>query len=112
MVTTQPKQTASETVLLAADDLAAAGKDEFTEFDLTVAAWSLDRARTTMTSSAPPAVRRTCFERIMSSPRQVAEPGRETRRGIANDCTFEAPYRYWTPVSRAAADLGHHRDWP
>jgi hypothetical protein len=45
VVTTQPKQTASETVLLAADDLAAAGKDEFTEFDLTVAAWSIDRFR-------------------------------------------------------------------
>lgn len=45
MVTTQPKQTASETVLLAADDLAAAGKAEFSEWDLTVAAWSLDRFR-------------------------------------------------------------------
>ena len=45
MVTTQPKQTASETVLLAADDLASAGKLEFTEWDLTVAAWSIDRFR-------------------------------------------------------------------
>lgn len=45
MVTTQPKQTASETVLLAAADLDSAGKDEFSEFDLTVAAWSIDRFR-------------------------------------------------------------------
>lgn len=45
MVTTQPKQTASETVLLAADDLTSAGKTEFTEWDLTVAAWSIDRFR-------------------------------------------------------------------
>lgn len=45
MVTTPHKQTASETVLLAADDLASAGKAEFTEWDLTVAAWSLDRFR-------------------------------------------------------------------
>jgi hypothetical protein len=45
VVTTQAKQTASETVLLAADDLASAGKAEFTEWDLTVAAWSIDRFR-------------------------------------------------------------------
>jgi hypothetical protein len=48
MVTTptQPRQfTASETVLLAAADLVAAGNQEFSEWDLTVAAWARDRAR-------------------------------------------------------------------
>jgi hypothetical protein len=45
MVTTSQKLTASETVLLAAADLAAAGKHEFSEWDLTVAAWALDRFR-------------------------------------------------------------------
>ena len=45
MVTTPQKLTASETVLLAAADLAAAGKQEFSEWDLTVAAWALDRLR-------------------------------------------------------------------
>jgi hypothetical protein len=48
MVTTptqQPQFTASETVLLAAADLAAAGNQEFSEWDLTVAAWARDRAR-------------------------------------------------------------------
>jgi hypothetical protein len=45
MVTTPQKLTASETVLLSADDLTAAGNQEFSEFDLTVAAWSRDRFR-------------------------------------------------------------------
>ena len=45
MVTTPHKLTASETVLLAAADLAAAGRHEFSEWDLTVAAWALDRLR-------------------------------------------------------------------
>jgi hypothetical protein len=46
MVSAQlPRYTASESVLLAADDLTAAGKEEFSEWDLTVAAWSVDRAR-------------------------------------------------------------------
>ncbi len=45
MVTTPQKLTASETVLLAAADLAASGKQEFSEWDLTVAAWALDRLR-------------------------------------------------------------------
>ena len=43
--TTQPKLTASESVLLAASDLVAAGNEEFSEWDLTVAAWSRDRFR-------------------------------------------------------------------
>lgn len=45
MVATQQKLTASETVLLAADDLAVAGNEEFSEWDLTVAAWARDRFR-------------------------------------------------------------------
>ena len=45
MVTTPQKLTASETVLLAAADLTADGKQEFSEWDLTVAAWALDRQR-------------------------------------------------------------------
>lgn len=45
MVTTPQKLTASETVLLAAAKLAAAGNEEFTEWDLTVAAWTIDRLR-------------------------------------------------------------------
>lgn len=45
MVTTQQKHTASEIVLLAAEDLTSAGNHEFSEWDLTVAAWSLDRFR-------------------------------------------------------------------
>jgi hypothetical protein len=45
MVTTPQKLTASETVLLAAADLTADGKQEFSEWDLTVAAWTLDRQR-------------------------------------------------------------------
>lgn len=42
---TPQKLTASESVLLAASDLVAAGNDEFSEWDLTVAAWSRDRFR-------------------------------------------------------------------
>ena len=45
MVTTPQKLTASETVLLAAADLTAVGNQEFSEWDLTVAAWALDRLR-------------------------------------------------------------------
>jgi hypothetical protein len=45
MVTTKQKFTASELVLLAASDLTAAGNQEFSEWDLTVAAWSIDRFR-------------------------------------------------------------------
>ena len=45
MLTTKQKFTASEVVLLAANDLTAAGQQEFSEWDLTVAAWSLDRFR-------------------------------------------------------------------
>ncbi|MFO0802429.1 MAG: hypothetical protein U0791_04815 [Gemmataceae bacterium] len=45
MITTKQKHTASEVVLLAANDLTAAGQQEFSEWDLTVAAWSLDRFR-------------------------------------------------------------------
>lgn len=45
MVTTPHKLTASETVLLAAADLTAAGNPEFTEWDLTVASWARDRTR-------------------------------------------------------------------
>ncbi|MBA4191208.1 MAG: hypothetical protein C0467_24775 [Planctomycetaceae bacterium] len=43
--TLPPKITASESVLLAADDLTSAGKEEFSEWDLTIAAWSRDRNR-------------------------------------------------------------------
>jgi len=45
MVLAQHKHTASEIVLMAADDLTAAGNQEFSEWDLTVAAWSVDRFR-------------------------------------------------------------------
>ncbi len=45
MVAAQEKFTASESVLLAADDLTTAGNQEFSEWDLTVAAWSRDRFR-------------------------------------------------------------------
>ena len=38
-------RTAADIVLLAAADLSAAGNTEFTEWDLAVAAWSLDRTR-------------------------------------------------------------------
>ncbi len=43
--TLPPKITGSESVLLAADDLTTAGKEEFSEWDLTIAAWSRDRNR-------------------------------------------------------------------
>ena len=45
MVTTKQKFTASEIVLLAASELTAAGNQEFSEWDLTVQAWSIDRFR-------------------------------------------------------------------
>ena len=45
MVTTPQKLTASETVLLAAADLTTAGNQEFSEWDLTVAAWTLNPLR-------------------------------------------------------------------
>ena len=45
MPTLAPKSTASESVLLAADDLDRAGKEEFSEWDLTVAAYARDPAR-------------------------------------------------------------------
>jgi hypothetical protein len=41
----QRKSTAAQVILLAADDLAAAGTKEFTEWELTVAAWQRDPAR-------------------------------------------------------------------
>jgi hypothetical protein len=37
--------TAVQIILMAADDLTAAGSEEFSEFDLTVAAWNRDRQR-------------------------------------------------------------------
>ena len=45
MVAAKEKFTAAESVLLAADDLTTAGNQEFSEWDLTVAAWSRDRFR-------------------------------------------------------------------
>ena len=45
MILTEQKQTAAQVILLAADDLMAAGAAEFSEWDLTVAAWSRDRFR-------------------------------------------------------------------
>jgi hypothetical protein len=45
MVAAKEKFTAAESVLLAADDLTTAGNLEFSEWDLTVAAWSRDRFR-------------------------------------------------------------------
>lgn len=41
----QQKFTASQVILLAADNLAKSGSQEFSEWDLTVAAWALDRFR-------------------------------------------------------------------
>lgn len=41
----RPTRAAAEVVLLAAADLTAAGTPVFSEWDLTVAAWSLDRRR-------------------------------------------------------------------
>src|SRR5947209_12902349 len=40
-----PRLTAAEIILLAADDLSAGGTPEFTEWDLTVASWARDRHR-------------------------------------------------------------------
>lgn len=45
MILAEQKLTAAQTILLAADDLTAAGRFEFSEWDLTVAAWSRDRFR-------------------------------------------------------------------
>ena len=45
MVTTERKLTAGQVILLAADDLMASGMAEFSEWDLTMAAWSRDRFR-------------------------------------------------------------------
>jgi hypothetical protein len=45
MVAPPKKHTAADIVLLAAADLTAAGNAEFSEWDLTVAAWSRDRFR-------------------------------------------------------------------
>jgi hypothetical protein len=45
VATAEPKLTAAQAILVAAADLAAAGNHEFTEWDLTVAAWSRDRFR-------------------------------------------------------------------
>jgi len=45
MVTTERKLTAGQVILLAADDLMATGMAEFSEWDLTVAAWARDRFR-------------------------------------------------------------------
>lgn len=46
MTTAPPaKLTAAQVVLLAADDLAEAGQQEFSEWELTVAAWSRDPSR-------------------------------------------------------------------
>ncbi|MCZ2344085.1 MAG: hypothetical protein LC104_20170 [Bacteroidales bacterium] len=45
MVAPERKLTASQVILLAAADLAEAGNQEFSEWDLTVAAWTRDRFR-------------------------------------------------------------------
>jgi hypothetical protein len=45
MMGPERRLTAVQVILLAADDLATGGKDEFSEFDLTVAAWNRDRQR-------------------------------------------------------------------
>jgi hypothetical protein len=45
MIGTERKLTAVQMILLAADDLVAAGADDFSEWDLTVAAWNRDRHR-------------------------------------------------------------------
>lgn len=44
-ITTAPRYTAVQVLLLAADDLHAKGAAEFSEWELTVAAWERDRAR-------------------------------------------------------------------
>lgn len=45
MILAEQKLTAAQVILLAADDLMAAGAAEFSEWDLTVASWSRDRFR-------------------------------------------------------------------
>jgi hypothetical protein len=45
MIGTERRLTAVQMILLAADDLIAGGAEEFSEFDLTVAAWNRDRQR-------------------------------------------------------------------
>jgi hypothetical protein len=45
MVKIAPRYTAMQVILLAADDLMAQGMAEFSEWDLTVAAWNRDRNR-------------------------------------------------------------------
>ena len=45
MIGNERRLTAVQIILLAADDLTAAGSDEFSEFELTVAAWNRDRQR-------------------------------------------------------------------
>lgn len=45
MIGTERRLTAVQIILLAADDLATAGAVEFSEWDLTVAAWNRDRQR-------------------------------------------------------------------
>lgn len=45
MIGTERRLTAVQMILLAADDLVAKGAEEFSEWDLTVAAWERDRQR-------------------------------------------------------------------
>ncbi len=45
MIKNTKKTTAANEILLAANDLASAGKNEFSEWDLTVAAWKRDSNR-------------------------------------------------------------------
>jgi len=45
MIKTAPRYTAAQVILLAADDLMAQGGNEFSEWDLTIAAWNRDRNR-------------------------------------------------------------------
>jgi hypothetical protein len=45
MIKTAPRFTAAQVILLAADDLMAQGGSEFSEWDLTLAAWNRDRNR-------------------------------------------------------------------
>ena len=45
MVKVAPRYTAVQMILLAADDVMAQGVSEFSEWDLTVAAWNRDRNR-------------------------------------------------------------------
>ena len=53
MIKAAPRYTAVQMILLAADDLMAAGASEFTEWDLTVAAWNRDRDRFGLRGYAP-----------------------------------------------------------